>query len=374
MGKKTDNNRMYSVDIIKIFAMFLVVTLHLSGICGIVSEAKGNMPLHIFYCGIEGFSFVCVNLFALTTGFLCSKNGIRISGTIKLWIQAISISVVSFFVVLLCTHSFSPLTALYSFFPLTFESYWYLNEYILLALISPFLNMIISKISSKKLLFIIMLFTIALVIVPTVMARTILNSGYSFVWLAFLYVIGAYIRKNKTYKVLSSKIMLLVYILTSVMQSILIYFTENYDLTILGAKDYNTVYLFYNNIFNFFGSIALFSALLNIRVSSEKIKKCVSTASGVSFTVFLVHVSPAVWECLLRGFRFVGKMIAIKSIPLFFLIAIGIYVGGTVIGLLQNRLFIVLKINNICNKIESFVTSIFNKIYNNLKAKIINKI
>ena len=85
-----NNNKNYysGIDILKIFAMFLVTVLHVTGLGGTI-ESAANPITKFVLCSMEGVSFSCIDIFALSTGFLCYGKKNRFSRLFNIWLQVI---------------------------------------------------------------------------------------------------------------------------------------------------------------------------------------------------------------------------------------------------------------------------------------------
>ena len=81
-------------------------------------------------------------------------------------------------------------------FPLDLGFYWFIDIYILLYCISPFLNILIEKLDKKQFSRLIMILFILFSMLPTITGlRAFQNNGYTLYNFIFLYFIGAYLRK-----------------------------------------------------------------------------------------------------------------------------------------------------------------------------------
>lgn len=361
--------RNYGIDIIKVLGMYMVLCLHTLGYFGVISGSENNPRLYFVFCMMKGISFVYINLFALATGFLCADKAIRISGTIKLWVQAEFWSWVSLAIMLVMTKNVSTVSVVSSLFPVSFNTYWYLNEYFALTVLSPLLVIIINRLSNKNLFLLIIFFMFFLVILPTIFARSILNYGYSVFWLSFLYIIGAFIKKNNLHIIIKKYLALIVFVILALLQGLLTFFTEKYDLVIFDGKTYEFVHLFYYNIFVFFSSVSLFLLIAGLKIKSSFIKKLLPIASGVSFSVYLIQCNPAVWDYLCDRFYFIGKMPSAKAVLCFFGITILMYIIFSAVGFLQKKLFDLAGVGKFCIKAEAFIKKEYNKFCEFLKKR-----
>lgn len=366
-----NNERVYSIDIVKILAMFLVLFLHLIGVGGVLDGAVDNTLLFGTLSMLEGVAFVSVNLFALATGFISVNKNIRYSRLFRLWLQAIFICFFCMGIVLIAGGEITGRNVIYSVFVLTLKNYWYLNEYIAMMLISPVLNLAVRKTDGKSMGFMVIAFAVIVSFVPFVFARETLARGYSFLWLSYLYIIGGYINKYGLHKKLSKLFVAPIYAVTTLMQGVLIFASKKYDLIFFGDKDYSHIHSWYNNAFVLISSVTLFILLLGINIKSDKLKKFLSVVSAASFSVYLVHGSPAVWKYIRRKLGFIGQMNTLSSVLSIIGIAVGIYVASILIGLLQDKIFKLAKIDVLCDKLGKFAEKIYDSVYKKAKKLLI---
>ncbi len=368
-----NSGRIYSADLVKIIAMFFVLLIHLISVGRIIDGATENSLLFGILSGIEGVAYACVNLFALATGFISSQKKVRYSRLFELWLQALFICLACLAVVYLAGGEITGRRVAYSTLVLTLRNYWYLNEYIAMMLISPVLNTAVKKLSGRSMGFVIAAFAVIASFYPTIAARETLSKGYTFIWLSFLYVVGGYIRKYDIHKSVSKIFASAVYILSTAAQGALIFVSKRYDLVFFGDKDYSHIHSWYNNAFVLVSSVSLFILLLGIEIKSDRTRKAVAAVSGVSFTVYLVHGSPAIWQYIVNNYFFIGHMNTAGSLASIFILAVGIYAASILIGFAQARLFKILHIDRLCEKLELAAVRLYNFLFETAKKRLNKK-
>ena len=357
-----NGGRIYSADLVKIIAMFFVLILHLIGVGGVFDGANGNTLLQGILSGMEGVAFVSVNLFALATGFIYEGRSVKYSRLFELWLRAVFISLACLAVVYFVGGKITQKIILKSVFVFSKRTFWYLNEYIEMMLISPALNAAVRKMNAKETGFVLLVFAAVFSLFPTATANDTLSRGYSFLWLSFLYAVGAYIKKYNLHQRLSKWFFAVIYILSTAAQSILIYVSKNREMTFF-ETDYSHVHAFYNNAFVLTSAVSLFILILGVEFKSQKSKKIIVSVSSVSFAVYLVHGCPAIWQYILRQLEFIGKMNTAAAAFTVLGLSLGIYICAIIIGFAQARLFKAVKINILCEKIEILIRKIFNILF-----------
>jgi hypothetical protein len=101
----------------------------------------------------------------------------------------------------------------------------------------------------------------------------------------------------------------------------------------------------------------LFMLFKQINVSSQAAKKVIGLFSATSFSVYIIHSHPLVWEHLIKcRFSSVSDMSFAATITVSIGIALGIYLFCSVIDLPRHFLFAALKLKNRLLKLEGKMT------------------
>ena len=190
----------YGIDILRIVAMTMVVTLHVlerGGILG--SVAVGTVQFGLVWF-LEIASYCAVNCYALISGYVGVNAKYKISNIVLLWLRVVFYTIIfSVIFKLLYSDSMGAGQFALSFFPVLSNQYWYFTSYFILFLFIPFLNAALLNLNKKQTWFLIAFLVIAVCITKpftTIFSGDIfsLNEGYSAFWLIILYIIGGYIR------------------------------------------------------------------------------------------------------------------------------------------------------------------------------------
>ncbi|MED9966784.1 MAG: acyltransferase family protein, partial [Blautia sp.] len=187
----------------------------------------------------------------------------------------------------------------------TFNQYWYFTAYSVLFLIMPFLDRLIRSVNWKKLLVFIAILSCYATVASYFTDVFELNGGYSFVWLACLYIVGAIIRKEELYKRCKKKCIMLILLF-------LIFITWIWKVWIGGLHEgLGNVPISYiaPNILGI--AICFVLIFSSINIHSKWVKKIAASTFGIYLfhdqRIFRKHV-------IIARFKFIADM-PIWSIP-----------------------------------------------------------
>lgn len=171
MDKRKLENRNSSLDIIRIFAVFSVVSVHFFLHNGFYSQPVQGLPMFVMVTMRTLFS-ICVPLFMILTGYLmCNKTLSKkyYKGIIStLIIFALATVACMIFKTIKYGDDFNLVKLLLNTLDFTGANYsWYIEMYIGLFLIAPFLNLAYNKLEKKKHKQVLVFTFVLITIVPT---------------------------------------------------------------------------------------------------------------------------------------------------------------------------------------------------------------
>ena len=274
--------RNYSLDLLKIVSVIFVIVLHYNNgtMGGLLSNTQpGTLNFFIAHF-TEILTIIACNLFVLISGyFLCKSNKIKIR-------KIFDIIIILFFygIVFYVVSIFTGLTVLnketLKSMMLTIDNRWFINIYILLYILHPYINKIIYSINKKQhtLLILICVFFFS-VWSSLLKPQGILNlntfvndGGYGITNFIMLYFIGAYIRIYYDDKKMNKLILFIIYICLSLLGTLIYY---NFT---------NAIY--YNFIINVINSIIVFLIFKNMKISKGKF---ISKFAECSLAIYIIH-------------------------------------------------------------------------------------
>lgn len=279
-------------ELLRCIFMFMVVLVHYN------NTSMGKAFLYVepnsinqyFTYFMESLAIIGTNGFVLLTGYFSwKKEETSLRKPIGLLIYVAAYKVAFFFFnMILLKEPFSIKTFAFSFVP----SNWYITLYVVLVLLSPYINILLKQLTKKSQLTLIVIMMLVFSVWPTVldvaggvigmdtmgMNTVALNGadgGYTIVNFVMLYIIGATISQHDLLKH-SLKWDLIGYILCSIILTV-------QELMLCAGWSYA-------NPIVILSTVCFFNIFRKIHVSSNVI----NVISKASLGVFLIHTQPLI--------------------------------------------------------------------------------
>lgn len=288
------------IDIIKILAMFLVVCVHFFLYSGFyytpMDAEKWIVPI-----ATRWLAYICVPLFMISTGYLM-KNKKLSAGYYKGLIKIIVIYIVISLICMKFNHDtyqreFTAWAVLKGFLEYSNANYgWYVNYYICIFAIIPFLNLAFNGLETKKQRLTLVV-TITLI---TVFARSfflgfdadnqikVFPDYLNGMWPLAYYFVGAFIREYPIQKKLLAKLLTGGILLGAVW-----FITES---TFAHTQENSSNnYMFFSRHFNDYGmypvfiiAVCIFLLLCDIKTTNKPLKLILRQLSGCTLAAYLI--------------------------------------------------------------------------------------
>ena len=304
------SKRNYGIDLLRIFAMVLVIVLHINGKGGLLATTTGTSE-HVTQF-LELAAYCAVNLYALISGYVgASSRGHRrwISATLSLWIAGVFYNVV---ISLWSRHAGledvmgGRLGIIKLFTPISNRTWWYLSAYVGASFFFPFIAALIDRQDEKEQLMGGLL-SFLLFSCMTTYARMStgsdtfnLGNGYTALWLLVLYYIGAVIKRCQSIDSLPSWVLLLA---AGFMVFISYYWFYHIDEVIVKeGGSFARVLYNYTSPTIFICAVCLLVVFSRLQIQLGSRGHTVLTrVSHATFGVYLIHVHPLIFEQPWKG-------------------------------------------------------------------------
>lgn len=287
--KVTDNKvRKSNFEMLRILSMLMIISFHYVFKSGYSFEVMNfnSFFIKIFYF----FGELGVNLFILISGYFMINSNRSIKKIVLIIAEVffynfLSILLINFFLKI-------PIKIEEVFFPVIYNKYWFATAYLIIYILSPYINKFIKSMSKKELERLLIVLITLYCIIPTLFGlrenstETLLY--YSrLIWLIIVYFIGAYI-KIYDLKDLSTKkkslIMSLV-VFAIMVCSIMFIYNNKETFNMIGTTEYAYLWM-PNNFFMLVLSVSLFQFFAKLKIKPNKI---INTLASTTLGVYMLH-------------------------------------------------------------------------------------
>lgn len=360
LEKKRERN--YGIDLLRILSMFMVTLLHFCGYSGIGETADTGIPFYVssvFYVICYG----AVNIFGLISGYVMYGSKIKYTRIVGLWFQVVFYSAA---MSVAETLIFGAYFNIYSIvMPVTFSEFWYFQAYFLMFFFIPLYNELVNKFSNRKILKFICIGILVFCLLSNFMKMSGkdilgLRNGYSFLWISFCYITGAFIQKNKdSFLKISNRICWLVICISELINYL------SYVL-LFNVSAPNSLHIVPKNIFVTYTSVTVFIPAICIllifsRIKVSRGKRVVKFFSLTAFSVYIIQIHSLIWNHYIVPYHtFFKDMNQWTSIPLLLAGVVVLYLAATVVDYLRIQIFRLLHIDTLSKLICKLLEKIIN--------------
>ncbi len=336
-------NRNYGIDLLRMLCMLMIAVLHTMGHGGVLNAAKGDADAFRAAWLLEIACYGAVNCYAIISGFVGVNSKFKLTNLLKLWLQVAFYSVV----LTVAVGIFSPgtvnaTTVFRSFFPVFQKQYWYFSAYFGMFLLTPVLNAAIHSVPRRLMRLLLLLVFLFYSLVPILLSTWDwgwsvpdvfrIDRGYSVLWLALLYLLGAYFSKYRSFQNLPRWGALLIYV-----GGVLITYADK----IYGESG---VWVNYHAPGVLIGSVALFFVFSGLKLN--RAEPLIKFAAPLAFGVYLIHDHQLVRKAVMaKRFVHFTNFHPLAMLGAVLLTALCIYLVCTLIEWGRSLLFRVLRVD-----------------------------
>ena len=360
-------------ETMRILSMVMIVLMHGIGHGGLGSAAPQGTAAFWIYWLLFILARVSTNCFVMLSGYYLSerKGAVRAGRLFRIGAQVWFYSMLTFCIAVRA--GAVPLSAaklLRALLLLTSNDYWFASAYFLMYLSVPVLNTVVQSFDRRQyktlLLVALLLQSMWGTLFYWATDATFVNNGYSFIWFYTLYFIAAYFRKYKV--VVPSGLCLLAYLAASaagLFNRMLALRVEN----VLHLNGFVNTASGYQALATVIASAALFLLFQNIRIRSDYWRHWVLRLAPLSFGVYLLHDSnftrALLWQWVDLP-RFGGALL--PSLAYLTGAVLLIAVAGYAVDAVYQRLYRLLRLPALEEKVDALTTRILQKIVGSKEA------
>ena len=343
--------RKSNFELMRITSMVLIVLCHVLDEGNIINKCL-NPNLKIFFNILMMVTRVHVSSFVLLSGYYQSNSKFKFKKVLKMLLETYFYLLFFLFVAikLKWIEDYNIMTIINCILPSSTSEYWFVNCYIIMYIFSDYINIFINRMtrSEYKKFLIIGFFVFCLL--PFLSGLKFLNNtGYTFYYFIYLYMIGAYLKKfplKGTYhfKRFSKKqycyILILIFALALFINYLLYFFASSVNGYGNILNDFSNrimvTKLCYSTPFVLIQSIAYFELFVLLNIKS----KIINFISKFVLGVYLFHENPFIRGKLYKILKIdTGYFVSYKKIVVVIVGTIIIFAIGILVEIFRQYLF-----------------------------------
>lgn len=361
------SSRNFGIDILRIVSMLGVVLLHVLNHGGVLGLDHSPASFSVVWF-LEVLAFPAVNCFVLISGYVGYKaENIypKIRNIISLLFTVLFYSISIFLVFkFFGAEPLGLVDLVKSFMPTILKSYWFFSAYLGVFLLSPLLNLFVYKSNFKQVFVFLVIFSLFSVVSTFYDTFSVLE-GYSVIWFAFMYLIGAIIKKYNLTELFCKRcwviIALAAFIITW-LSKIVLDFT---NIPLLEkASDTLVKYVSPTIVIMAVVVLSLFSKI-NCPPSFAPIISFFATSA---FSVYLIHDNELVRQYLISEIHnYVGDFNIVLLILSIICCVCAIFITCILIDKIRIFIFKVIKLDKLAQLVEKLIKKILNATYKKLE-------
>lgn len=329
--------------------MIMVVVLHLNLFGGLLSSAttSDNLGFRWVVNFYEEICLIAVNVFVIVSSWFLSSSK---STSIKTKRVLHLIVSMFFWFVVSTTIAYGlgvkiGINELLSYTPIIGKSYGFITGYIVLYLLSPYLNKLTSQLSNRAwLILVVGLFILFSLSAPIVRNGYLyINGGYSFAWFTIIYLIVGFIRNCTHWDKYSWKVYVSIFSILTIIGTV----ARIYIPSLYVSKGH------YNDPIVFCSALSCFLLFASIKIGNKTICKLLSFFVPLSVAVFFIHANPFIEQWFEEmGFESVINEDIIKYMVYIPSLAVLVFVFCTLFDYIKEKLFDIIRLTKIVNNIS----------------------
>ncbi|MET3548178.1 surface polysaccharide O-acyltransferase-like enzyme [Paenibacillus favisporus] len=335
-------------ELLRIISMFMIVVLHM-GTFGFQKAIDLNTGLseynQFIYHFLRSLSIISVNIYVLISAYFLSKSKVKGNKVIRLFLETSFFCTTMFILNVLFNKTvFNAHTLKESLLAVIFREYWFVTVFLVLIVLSPYINKLIDVLSRKEYTTLLCIFFVLTSIWGFYESITELgvNRGYSLIFFIFLYLLGGYIRRyDFIFKSIHKNLYFVLYLFIASLNSFIVTGTAHNDS--IGR------WYWYNSPLVVIMSYMLFQYFKSINLQSVKI----NFISKYVFGIYLVHEQPMIRDIIWKKSGIVKGVLDINQkliMPTMLLVCAALFVLLWIVSFALGILF-----NFVYNKIEKWL-------------------
>ena len=307
METPASKERNANIEFLRILAMIMVIVLHNLAGSGALYEQSG-FSYH-FYWWMEALAVAAVDIFVLISAYFLFSASFNLRNILRIlaitWTYAFPLSFLS---AKLSGNPINAVSLVKMFFPILTKKYWFVNAYLAMYLLSPFINKLLQILSREKFAILLWIEIGIMIVKPTLFPKKWaqdLTAGLSVFFFITLYCIAVWIRLyGKQSYSKKAKYHLFLYLFLSLFLVLLKALLMHLGV----SEDTASRYYSYDSAIVVLQALSLFLAFLSMKQFKGQKASRINLIARHSFAAYIVHYSlnSVLWRTILHIDHFVA--------------------------------------------------------------------
>lgn len=366
--QKDVKTRDTNMELLRIVAMFMVVTLHCIGHGDFLNDTSVSLENYILLRLLDSLSQIANALFLMTTGYYMINKKFNLKRILDLWGKTIFYS---FIIWIVCVLLGRETQVLKSLFPVTIGNYWFISAYISLYFLIPIINILLNKLTKSQFKYGLIVLIIMFGIIRVVSNPSAIYSG-AIMPVIIIYSIGAYIRKFVEVKHKNKYI--IKYILLTIIFALIYMILQIYQGITTNAIVYYRIYLIltglreYNCIILIAMAICVFMKFVTIKIKSNFANQTISFIAPSMFSIYIIHENININDWLWKSLGIINYADSCLMVPYILLMVLVVFIACLLIDLLRRGVYSLLKKISFVNRLVSIINEKIDKLNMKINA------
>lgn len=289
--------RNLNFELLRIVAMFMVVLLHVNLMGGVLRGVNYNENPSGFLVSnfLEYLCIIAVNLYVMISGYYLSASAHPFKMAKLLHLVLVTLFWSWLLGAVACVFLGASIKefVLTGLLPVLGRNYWFVTDYVVMYLLSPFFNRLLASINQKQHGYLICLLGFFFSLVIGAFDPIQVQFGYSLYWFTLLYILAAYIRKYPVS--IKRRSYALVWILVLLLQIFAYPLCHALHLDFIAARFFD---LSYNSIWILINSICCFMIFKDLQV--KRGARLIKFLAPLTFGIYLIHINSGIVDWLFQ--------------------------------------------------------------------------
>lgn len=359
MKKTAKKERNSNLELLRIVSMLLIIAHHFSKFGGWPYIRYSQISASFLdFLQIGGkIGVIC---FIMITGYFSLQSKFDIRKLLKILGLTLFYSLLGVVLTILMGGKIPILNIIKSFFPVIFFKYWFVTDYVIVYILSPFLNLVVEKLERTKFEKLLGLYLLLFFIINSIFFSDLINTHTNFTYLVFFYWIGAYIKKyrDKPVEKIKNRKNLYVFLGSYLFIFITMLFISGLANINPYFRPYIDLYAFLNRLPIFVSGVALFLYFKNLDISSSK---WINRVGASTFAIYLFHDHEYFKHIMFGDIFHTSSFYYSKALPLVAIVTIlGIFIMGFLIETARKWFFNLEFMKKFTSKVENKLVQLLN--------------